>query len=112
MPVPLEKDIQKAILDYLAAKHVWRRRLNSGGARLPGRNGKSQLVRFGAPGMPDILARSCRGHVVWIEVKRPDGKQSPEQEKWETESRAFGDIYILARCVEDVMRYFEGGAGK
>lgn len=103
----LEKDILRVILHYLTLRKVWHRRINSGGAMLQGHGGKGQFVRFGAPGMPDILARGSQGAVIWIEVKSPTGKQSPDQVIWQRDSERFGDIYIVARKVEDVMSLFE-----
>ena len=75
---------------------------------LQGHGGKGQFVRFGAPGMPDILARGTTGAVIWIEVKSPTGRQSEDQRKWQEDMERFGDIYIVARSVEDVMALFEG----
>lgn len=96
-----ESDIQRQILDYLAKRHVWHRRFNSGVARIGGR-----YVRFGTPGLPDILARP-RKTLVWIEVKQPGKYLTPEQRQWKEESEKFGDIFITARSVEDVMALFE-----
>ncbi len=104
----LEKDVLRVILHYLTIRKVWHRRINSGGAMLNGHGGGGQFVRFGAPGMPDILARGSNGTVVWIEVKSPTGKQTPDQKAWQRDAEGFGDVYILARKVEDVMALFEG----
>lgn len=103
----LEKDTLRAILHYLALRKVWHRRINSGGGVLAGHKGKGQFVRFGAPGMPDILARGSLGAVVWIEVKSPTGKLSEDQKAWKRDAERFGDTYVLARSVEDVMVLFE-----
>jgi hypothetical protein len=104
----LEKDVLRAILHYLTLRKVWHRRINSGGAMLAGHGGKGQFVRFGAPGMPDILARGSQGAVIWIEVKSPTGKQTPDQKEWQVDAEHFGDIYILARSLGDVTALFEG----
>jgi len=103
----LEKDVLRVILHYLALRKVWHRRINSGGAMLNGHKGRGQFVRFGAPGMPDILVRGTNGAVIWIEVKSPAGKLSPDQLRWKKDAEGFGDIYITARSVEDVMALFE-----
>ena len=104
----LEKDVLRVILHYLTLRKVWHRRINSGGAMLAGHRGKGQFVRFGAPGMPDILARGTNGAVIWIEVKSPTGKQTEDQRKWQEDMERFGDIYVLARSVTDVSALFEG----
>ena len=105
----LEKDVLRAILHYLTLRQVWHRRLNSGAALLEsGATGKPRrFVRYGAPGMPDILARGTTGAVIWIEVKSPTGRQTEDQRKWQMDMERFGDIYIVARKVEDVMSLFE-----
>lgn len=102
-----ESTVQRAILEYLTLKRVWAVRLNSGGAMVQGHGGKGQFIRFGAPGMPDILARGKRGSVVWIEVKSATGRQSDNQREWQRRAEAHGDTYILARSLDDVMPLFE-----
>ena len=106
----LEKDVQRQVLDYLSLRKVWHRRLNSGAALLEaGGNGKPRrFIRYGAPGLPDILARTKAGTVIWIEVKSSTGKLSPDQAAWKKDSEAFGDTFITARCLEDVRALFEG----
>ena len=43
------------------------------------------------------------GRVVHIEVKKPRGKQSEKQERFQAELEGAGGEYLLARSVEDVM---------
>ena len=107
----LEKDVLRVVLHYLTIRKVWHRRINSGAAVVePGSPGtKRRFLRFGAPGMPDILARTESGTVIWIECKSPTGKLSEDQRKWKEDMDRFGDIYIVARRLEDVMCLFEGG---
>lgn len=102
-----EGAIQAQILHYLTLRKVWHRRMNSGAAMMVGRGGKMRPVRFGAPGMPDIFARTPSGSIIWIEVKSATGRQSPEQREWQREAERFGDVYILARSVDDVTALFE-----
>jgi hypothetical protein len=105
-----ERDIQKLILDWLAAKRIWHIRLNTG-AMGGSHNGKRWFVRFGKPGMADILAVAELYNeyallevptVVWIEVKAEKGKQSPDQKRFQEEVEREGMTYILARSLEDV----------
>ena len=42
--------------------------------------------------------------IVWIEVKSPTGKQSPEQKQFQQEVESVGCKYILARSLDDVMK--------
>ena len=100
----LEKDVQRQILDYLVRRQVWHRRFNTGA--LPGPHGRP--IRFGSPGLPDILVRTKIGSIIWIECKSSTGKLSEDQRKWKEDMEGFGDIYIVARSVEDAMALFEG----
>lgn len=113
-PVPLERDVQRSILAYLSLAGVFAWRVNSGAARLPGRNGGTQLVRFNtAPGASDIHGvlpagsdpgAAPAGRALFIEVKRPGGKATPLQESFLAEARAKGAVAFVASSVEDVRR--------
>ena len=54
------------------------------------------------PGLPDIQAVKD-GRTIYIEIKRPGGRQSPGQKKFQQELEAAGGIYIIAREVDDLM---------
>jgi hypothetical protein len=104
-----ERDIQRAVLDYLAARRIFAFRTNTGAAMLPGRGGKPQLVRFGYKGVADVIGcyqtpAAYKGRFFAIEVKGPKGKQSDEQADFQREVEKAGGIYILARSVEDVAK--------
>lgn len=115
-----EAEVQKAILDYLAARHVLSFRMNTGAVSAT-YNGKNRFMRFGTPGMADILAfptfGTCRSIPMrggyydvtlteqvptWIEVKAPKGVQSELQKSFQKQVEEHGHRYILARCVDDV----------
>ena len=53
------------------------------------------------PGMPDLQAVK-NGRTVYIELKRPTGKQSADQKEFQRDLEAAGGEYIVARGVEDV----------
>ncbi len=113
-----ESEIQRAILDYLGAKGILAFRQNTGamGAEY---NGKRRFMRFGVPGMADILAfvpvhtgekdyfgdEITYSHPLWIEVKTETGKQREIQRSFQEQVEAHGHSYIIARCVEDVARW-------
>jgi hypothetical protein len=101
-----EANIQKAIIDWLRAKKIWHRRLNTGAIRRGGR-----MVRFGKPGDADLLCTVGDKEQVWLtwlEVKDKDGKQSPDQKAFQAEVEAQGHTYLVVRSVDDVINYFEG----
>jgi hypothetical protein len=118
---PKEADVQRLIIDWLAAKRIWHMRLNTG-AMTGVHKGKKWFVRFGKPGMADILVVTrvnqiaqvgmetficAKTPVYWIEVKGPDGKQTDDQVRFEFEVGKAGMGYILARSLEDVQKVIE-----
>lgn len=114
-----EGAIQRAILQYLAARHVLAFRMNTGAVHSEYK-GKSRFMRFGVPGMADILAfpkiqqSDITGYgrgagliyevpaIMWIEVKAENGKQSELQKSFQKQVEEQGHRYILARSIEDV----------
>jgi hypothetical protein len=107
-----ESQIQNAILDYLAARHVMSFRMQVG-AFSSEYKGKKRFMRVGTPGMADILAFPCRkvyedgGHSwrpepYWIEVKTDTGKQSELQKSFQAQVEAEGHGYAIVRSIEDV----------
>ena len=127
MTKPREADVQRLILDWLAAKKIWHIRLNTG-AMSGSHKGKRWFVKFGKPGMADIVVMprissvdvekcydcgaktentSTWTYPTWIEVKSPVGKQSPEQKRFREEVESQGMQYILARSLEDVKKVLE-----
>lgn len=107
--VPLEKDIQKQITDYLTAEQVWWMRLNTG-AFSGSYKGKKRFVRFAKPGTADILAWLWNGlygegMILWIECKRPKQEQSDAQKAFQYEVELAGHHYIVANSYEQVEEY-------
>jgi hypothetical protein len=107
-----ESEIQRAILDYLAARHILAFRMNTG-AVASEYKGKKRFMRFGTPGMADILAFQTRGidskgnwcefsQAIWIECKAAKGKQSELQRSFQAQVEEHGHRYVIARSVEDV----------
>ena len=93
-----ESDIQKTILDGLAAKRIWAFRLNTGTARIGTRFFRAHTLGKGAA---DILAFPSGG-VFWIECKTAEGKASLEQDSFAQKARSEGHVYLLARSWDDV----------
>lgn len=102
--VPSEKEIQKAIIDYLAIRGLffWR---NNTGAMMSEYKGRTRFMRFGSVGSPDIFVLK-NGHVHGLEVKGPKGKQSPSQKEWGESFERNGGHYHIVRSIDDVMQIF------
>jgi hypothetical protein len=88
---PLERDIVKAIRDWLRLKGIWHWK------EMPGAFGHQQ-------GKSDILgALKPSGRFLAIEVKRPGGKPSEAQLRFLQNVQENGGISILAYSLEDVI---------
>lgn len=98
-PSLTEKDIQKLILDWLAARRIFHYRNNSGAFR----DERNHLYRFGATGSPDIVC-VIAGVFVGIEVKGPRGKLSDDQMAFGTALVKAGGKYIVAKSLDDVIK--------
>lgn len=101
---PLEKEIQAAILDYLAARRHFAVRLNN----IPpfNRNADGSIVMRRLPkhtprGLADIIVVHI-GRPFFLEVKRPGTYQSPDQKAFQAEAEAAGAHYAVVRSIDDV----------
>lgn len=105
-----EGQLQRLVLDWLAAKHILAFRMNSGTLR----DTTGRPVTFGVPGMADILAFPMMPIVgpikptwvpcpSWLELKATTGKQSDLQKSFQALVESHGHRYIVARSVEDVI---------
>jgi hypothetical protein len=92
-----ERDIQKLIMDYLAAEHILAFRMNVGAMKIDKR-----FIQYGVLGMADILSFPLTGVPLWIEVKAEKGKQSPAQKSFRDQVEEYGHHYLLARSLDDV----------
>lgn len=104
-----EAQTQRLILDWLAAKGILSFRMNTGAVKVDKR-----FLRFGTPGMADILAFPVSGVdrlgnwcecivPIWIEVKAPKGVQSELQKSFQKRVETEGHSYILARDLDAVI---------
>ena len=110
-----EREIQRAILDYLAAQHILAWRANTGAFRGTYK-GQERFVRFGLKGQPDIFAvLPPFGRLVAIEVKRPGGKLSVHQAAFLDAIARQGGIGLCvsspAELDEKLQRYLEPSNG-
>jgi hypothetical protein len=94
-----ESETQKAILEWLAWKHIFHYRNNSGAFK----RDDGHFYRFGAVGSPYIVC-IIDGQYVGIEVKAPKGRQSDNQKEFQRQLEAAGGGHILAFSIDDVAR--------
>ena len=91
-----EKQVMKAVFDYLVANRIFCWRNNSGAFRTDKR-----FIHFCAAGSPDIIAVH-RGRFIGIECKGSKGRQTPQQKQFQEAIELSGGIYILAKSIDDV----------
>lgn len=102
---PLEKEIQRTILDYLRKhpKVAFVGRFNSGAAQ-SSYNGQASFVRFHTVrGFPDIHGMLKGGAAFYFEVKRPGAKLTDDQARFLMGVREYGGIGAMVTSVEDVI---------
>jgi len=95
---PREKDILRAVRQYLDLRRVLYLRNNSGALR----DASNRPVRFGQPGSADLIL--CHnGRFVSVEVKGPAGRLSEAQLYWAGSVRAAGGVALVVRSVEELI---------
>lgn len=99
-----ESDIQRSILDWLNANGYFCLRVPLGGVAQSIGN-KVIYKRNPMRGFPDILGlmKQQPGFMFVIEVKTPKGVLSKEQKAMREQLENRGVVYILARCLADVI---------
>lgn len=112
MKAPLEKDIQRQCLDWLAVRGVFAIRINSG-AMQGSHNGKKWFIRLNSePGCSDILAcgeyRGRKGVFIALEIKRPGNKPTPVQQSFLDMVARKGGLSAVITSVEDLETLFYG----
>ena len=97
----LEKDIQKAILDYLIYRNITAWRTNSG---MSFRTYKDKVFvqRMAPKGTSDIIGILNDGRFLAIEVKRPGKKATEEQQKFIDMINKKGGLAFVATSIDDV----------
>ena len=103
-----ERAIQRAIVIYLRARGCLVAVTDAGAAYRAG-------AFFGAAipaGWPDITGLLPDGRFIGVEVKAPNGRQSPAQKDMERDIRRRNGIYILARSIDDVEGVFRDSSNQ
>lgn len=106
---PLEKDIQRAIVQYLQTMENLGNlvfiRNNSFSGVVERKNGSRGFVKNNKPGAADLFVFLPKGRAIFLEVKRPmtKSKQKPEQVEFENKVKDLGFEYHVVRSVDDVI---------
>lgn len=102
LPKPKESQIQATILDFLlkSGYRVWRQNT---GAAMYEHNGKSRFIRYGYPGISDIIGMTKQGRFLAIEVKQSGKQATALQQQFLNEVTASGGIAFVAHSLEETI---------
>jgi hypothetical protein len=67
-----------------------------------------ELLKFRSPGnkgVPDRILLLPRGHIIFIEFKRPGGLLKPLQRRWQKRLRELGQMAIVIDSFAHFQRY-------
>jgi hypothetical protein len=101
-----ETELKREICQALTKMGIFWIRCNSGITKV-----KRGWMHNCPKGTADVLAapeRADRPSWLWIEVKKPKEKQSPEQIQFQHDVEARGMTYIVARSLDDVLEAIRG----
>jgi hypothetical protein len=110
MKIRSEASVKRAIQHALKAMGVICFRMNSGKMIIE-HKGRRRMISMAPAGTADILA-FVGPQPLWIEVKRPGGKLTREQEAFRFMVTDIGHNWICADGVEIVMAAIQGLRGK
>ena len=88
-----ENDVKRVVKDYLNIKGYFNFHILQG------------IGSF--KGIPDIIAIKA-GRVLFLEIKKPKGKQSEYQKQFQIFIEGHGGEYYIVRSLEDLMKIIEG----
>ncbi len=100
-----EADIQRAILDALAAIGAFAFRTNSSRGALKVRGG---YVTLCPPGTPDIYVLvPPNGLSLWLECKTMKGEERESQLAWRMKAQAKGAVVEIVRSVAEAVDAYQ-----
>jgi hypothetical protein len=97
-----ESEVLRGILGYLSAMRIIAWRQNTGAVKTPGTTGRDRFVRYGFPGLPDVIGVLPGGRALFIEVKKPGGRVRPEQRAFLDAATRAGAVAFVAYSMDDV----------
>ena len=102
LPVPLEKDIQAAIIEYAWLQFRLKLYRRNTGAVKASYKGKPRFIRFSEPGQADLWGIQPKtGRHVEVEVKRPGNTPTEAQMEWLAQCRELNGIAFWADSIEE-----------
>ncbi len=104
MKPALEKDVQNSICKYLSLRRhfFWRNNNVPISDMKRGKRIFRKMPKYGMKGIPDIIVITVGGYAVFLEVKRKNTKQSPDQVVFAGRIKDLGGEYYVVRSIDDV----------
>ena len=100
-----ETDLQRAILEALAARGYWAMRVNSGARPIAATGSNARrMIRLAPPGTPDVLVIKP---YCWLEVKLAKGRLTDYQSAWHARAQAAKVRAAVVRSVSEALRYVD-----
>ena len=99
---PLERDIQSAVCEYLSMKRYFFWRNNTTPIYDSTRQVFRAMPKYALRGVSDIIVITNGGKAVFLEVKRPKGKQSEDQIEFERLCKKWGAKYHVVTSVDQL----------
>lgn len=90
------------LCEYLALKKRFFWRQNTTPMFDPKFGGYRAMPKYAMKGVPDIIVVTDGGYVVFLEVKRPNGKLSPDQVVFQALCKKFGAEYHIVWSIEQL----------
>jgi len=100
--VPLEKDIQKAVCEYLTLKKHFFWRQNTTPTFDVTKKTFRAMQKYALKGVPDVIVIVEGGYVVFLEIKRPKAKLRPEQVLFKENCEKIGAEYYVITSVDQL----------
>ena len=101
---PLEKEIQKACLDYLALKGIFAFKIYNGGIY---KKATGSYIKAQTLGVPDIIAHWPLDTITYFEIKSKTGRQSKDQKAFQSQCEADEVRYFIIRSLDDLEKVLE-----
>ena len=112
------------IIKLLEERGIRYFRLNSFDIIGPNKQGRQRRIRGNSRGTPDLqcligITKGCKKnpydgpwclhkpHVLWIEVKKSDGKPSKEQVEFQAKCEALGETYLICRSAAELEAWLD-----
>lgn len=102
-PVPLEKEIQSSICEYLDLRNVFFWRQNTSPTFNQNAGMYQAMPKYALRGVPDIIVIK-KGKFIGLECKRPGAKQSEHQLLFQDNCERNDGEYYIVTSIEDVQK--------